>query len=302
MTSVRAWTYLACLACLAAGALAPVALSSGLRAASVTVQLPRDALTFHASFDGRIDADVATGDPRLYWTPSMKQHHQAVPGLPGSGEVTHVADAGRHGGALRFTARKSPVVFFRGARNVAYAASEWAGTVSFWLQTDPVRDLEPGFCDPVQITPRAWNDAAFFVEFEKRADSIPFRLGTYADLAVWNPHQRRFADIPQGERPLITVDNPPFASGRWTHVLFTFEHFNTGRTDGVVRLYLDGTLGGTLTGRQQTFTWDLSDTTIALGLGYIGLIDDLAIFSRALDQDEIRALHIAPDGWQLRRP
>ena len=44
--------------------------------------------------------------------------------------------------------------------------------------------LEPGFCDPVQITPRAWNDAAFFVEFEKRPESIPFRLGVYADLGV----------------------------------------------------------------------------------------------------------------------
>jgi hypothetical protein len=259
----------------------------------------RSALKFHASFDGSLAASHAAGDPALYWAPTLKQRQEARPGLPPSGEVQHAIGAGRFGDALRFTSRKSPVVFFQGDRNMPYAAANWSGTVSFWLNTDPERQLEPGFCDPVQITPRAWNDAAFFVEFEKRADGVPFRLGAYANLDVWNPTKRRFADIPATERPLIAVEKPPFAAGKWTHVLFTFERFNTGAADGVVHLYLDGEPRGDLSPRHQTFTWDTEQTLIALGLNYVGLIDEIVTFDRVLTADEVRLLYSLKDSAVL---
>ena len=251
----------------------------------------RAALTFHASFDGSVDAMHAAGDRSLYWAPSLKERPGAKTGLPPAGETAHAAGAGRFGDALRFTKRRAPVVFFRAARNLPYAPSDWSGTVSFWLQVDPQGQLEPGFCDPVQITPRAWNDAAFFVEFEKRPESIPFRLGVYADLDVWNPAKRKFEEIPASERPLVTVANPPFAGGKWTHVVFTFERFNNGKADGTARLYLDGQPRGMLAARQQTFTWDPEQAIIGLGLSYIGLLDELSVFSRALTADEVGALY-----------
>ena len=256
----------------------------------------RKSLTFHASFDGGTDALRAAGDAKLYWAPSMKQRSEAKPGLPDSGEVALAKGEGKFGDALRFTAKKSPVVFFRGAANMPYSRSDWSGTVSFWLNVDREGKLEPGFCDPIQITPTAWNDAAFFVEFEKRPDSIPFRLGVYADLMVWNPKNRKFAEIPSSERPLVTVEQPPFAAGRWTHVVFTFERFNTGRPDAVVRLYLDGKPHGELKGRQQTFTWNVENVVMALGLGYIGLFDELSVFNRALSEAEIQSIHIIARG------
>jgi hypothetical protein len=268
-------------------------------AAAVPAEQPhvlREALTFHASFDGKLDAAQADGDPRLYWSPSLKQRYDAKPGLPEGGEARHAPGAGRFGDALQFTVKASPVVFFRGARNMPYEKANWNGTVSFWLSTDPEGGLARGFCDPVQITPRAWNDAAFFVEFEKRPDSVPFRLGVYADLLVWNPNERRIADIPAAERPLVSVDKPPFTRGKWTHVAFTFERFNTGGSDGVATLYLDGAPSGTLNPRRQTFTWDPEETLIALGLNYIGLLDELSIFNRALSAREIHALHALPKG------
>lgn len=272
---------------------------SGLVIASDPLAQPeslRQALTFHASFDGKVDAAHAAGDPNLYWAPSLKQRDAAKRGLPDSGDTRHAPGAGRFGDALQFTVKAPPVVFYRGARNMPYEKADWSGTVSFWLSTDPQGALAPGFCDPVQITPRAWNDAAFFVEFEKRPESIPFRLGVYADLQVWNPGKRPFAEIPTAERPLVSVNEPPFARGRWTHVVFTFDHFNTGRADGVARLYLDGAPAGTLAARQQTFTWSPEETLIALGLSYIGLLDELSIFNRALTGEEIRALHALPRG------
>jgi len=277
-------------------AVAAFGLSVAASSAAVQRDALRSALTFHASFDGTTDAGHAAGDPKLYSAPSAKARNDAKPGLPESGEVQHARGVGRFGDALRFTVKKSPFVFFQGDRNMPYAARDWSGTVSFWLSTDPEGDLAPGFCDPVQITPRAWNDAAFFVEFEKKPESIPFRLGVYADLNVWNPAKRRIADIPTEERPLLTVSKPPFARGKWTHVLFTFERFNTGKPDGVARLYLDGVRQGELTGREQTFTWDPKTTAIGLGLSYIGMLDELSIFNRALSDAEVLELHALEKG------
>jgi len=249
------------------------------------------ALVFHAPFDGGVDARVAHGDRALHWAPTWNRRQAAQPGLPSSGDTRHAPGAGRFGDALRFTRRGAPIVFFNGGANLPYASSNWEGTASFWLSTDPQGGLGPGFCDPIQLMGRAWNDAGMFVEFEKTPDAIPFRLGVYADLDVWNPTKRRIQDIPSAERPLVTVDQPPFSKGKWTHVVFTWESFNTGRADGVARLYLDGRPRGELAGRQQTFTWDPAESKLAMGLNYIGLLDELAIFNRRLTAAEVGELY-----------
>ncbi|MCC7007401.1 MAG: LamG domain-containing protein [Acidobacteria bacterium] len=264
----------------------PVQAQAGLRAA----------LTFHAGFDNGVNAVHAAGDRTLYSAPTFARRQEGTPGLPATGEVQVASGLGRFGDALRFTARRHPSVFFKAQRNVPYAKTNWAGTVSFWLSVDPAGELDPGFCDPVQITPHAWNNAAFFVEFEKTATATPFRLGVYADLNVWNPTNRRFEDIPGPERPLVTVEQPPFGKGKWTHVAFTFDRFNTGEPDGVARLYLDGQPAGALTARRQTFTWDPAQAAINIGAGYVGMFDELSVFGRVLSDAEIKALHALPTG------
>jgi hypothetical protein len=251
----------------------------------------RKALTVHASFDGGTEANFALGDKRLFHAASMSKRADAKPGLPESGETIIAPGQGRYGDALRFTRKKAPVVFFQAEKNVEYRPTNWSGAVSFWLSVDPEKELEPGFCDPIQITPRAWNDAAFFVEFEKRKESIPFRLGVYSDFAVWNPKNRKWDEIAFNEKPLVTVEKPPFAGGKWTHIVFTWENFNTGRGDGVPKLYLDGKFQGNLNPRVQTFTWEPAKTAVMLGLSYIGLFDELSVFNRALSEKEIQALY-----------
>ncbi|MCW5560026.1 MAG: LamG domain-containing protein [Verrucomicrobiae bacterium] len=263
---------------------------------SASRQALRRSLIFHASFDHGLDADVAAGPRGLSNAPSLQQRDAASAGLPSNGEVQLAPGAGRFGNALRFTRRESPLVFFSGERNAGYRKADWSGTVSFWLQVDPAAELAPGYCDPIQITPRAWNDAAFFVEFEKRTNDVPFRLGAYADFAVWNPLNRRWEDLPVTEKPVVAVAEPPFRAGRWTHVVFTFEHFNSGRDDGLARLYLDGTPAGSIGPRRQTYTWDEARSLIMLGVGYLGLWDELAIFDRALVPSEVAAIHALPNG------
>lgn len=261
------------------------------------------ALTFHASFDHGVEADFAAGERGLRHAPAMDKRAEAKSGLPPTGEVQLAEGAGRFGNALRFTRRQSPLVFFPAARNLGYQTNRWSGTVSLWLSVDPQADLEMGFCDPVQITPRAWNDAAFFVEFEKRTNDIPFRLGAYSDFAVWNPQNRKWEEIPAADKPLVAAPLPtPFARDRWTHVVFTFENFNTGHPDGLARLYLDGRPVATVGFRQQTFTWDESQAALMLGLGYIGLMDELAVFNRALTPEEVRWLHALPKGVSELHP
>lgn len=255
----------------------------------------RRALTFHASFDRGTDADHALGDGWLYHAPAMDQWQDTRPGLPPGTAIRVVPEAGKFGGALQFLERTNPVVFYKAEGNVPWSGRNWSGTVSFWLRTD-LRSLPEGFNDPVQITPRRWNDAAFFVEFEKRSNNIPFRLGAYADFNVWNPRNRRWEDIPPAERPLVTIPGPPFSADRWTHVAFTWERFNTGQPDGVATLYLDGAQVGRLSQRTQTFTWDSGTPRLLVGLGYLGWFDDLAVFNRALTQSEIQQVRRLPRG------
>jgi hypothetical protein len=271
---------------LAAALLSGCSGSSGLASPRSVL---RGALTFHASFDHGLNADFAKGDPLLYTATSLQARAAARPGM-GTMAAPVASGRGRFGDALQFTRKSAGVIFFQAAGNTAYNSTNWSGTVSFWLSVDPPTELEPGFCDPLQVTPRAWNDAAFFVEFEKRQE-IPFRLGVYADYRVWNPENRKWDEIPSVNKPLVTVAHPPFAGGQWTHVVFTFERFNTGQPDGLASLYLDGQFAGALPPRTQTFTWDERQASIMLGLGYIGLFDELSWFNRALTAPEVRLLH-----------
>ncbi len=247
----------------------------------------REALTFHASFDGGADADFAAGDRKAYTAvPNALKDPQ--PGLAAP-EITVAKGEGKYGDALRFAKKIRPTVFYRAEKNVAWAPDRFQGTCSFWLSLDPEKDLAPGYCDPIQITDKKWDDACLWVDFSK--DEVPrhFRLGVFSDMKEWNPAGRKADAIPPAELPRVTVEKPPFGRGKWTHVAFTWEGFNTGKETGVARLYLNGDLQGEWKGK-RTFTWELMKSAIILGINYVGLFDDLALFSRALSADEVRAL------------
>jgi hypothetical protein len=95
---------------------------------------------------------------------------------------------------------------------------------------------------------------------------------------------------------LVAVEKPPFEKGKWTHVAFTLTQFNSGKPEGVAKLYLDGRPAGQLSPRNQLFTWDVEKSAIMLGLGYIGSMDDLAIFDRSLTAEEIASAVQLPGG------
>ena len=243
-------------------------------------------LRFYASFDESFDADFATGDGRV-WTSPTGNYDDAQKGMnhPAASISEHRA---RRGNAAQFTEKSASLLFYPAAGNVAYSPNGFSGTVSLYLVTDPVNELEHGYTDPIQITDKAWNDAAFFLDFTQQPPR-DFRLGVYSDYPFWNPDNIDYDDLTDQQRPLITLTEPPFNGIRPIHVVFTFDNINHPARPAVTRLYVDGELVGERR-QPERFTWDIARTMIQIGINYIGTIDELAIFDRALTPQQIETL------------
>ncbi len=248
-----------------------------LAGAAFAADLARD-LTFRAGFEGSTDAQVARGDKRLYAAPSYKEQASAVPRL--GTDVELVSGMGlKGGGALRFRKKNTQAVFYRAERNVAFDPEGWSGTISFWLNLNPDQDLEPGYCDPIQVTDKAYNDSAIWVDFTKDDKPRHFRLGVFGALQSWNPQNLPPDKNPAFLQRLVVVKQPPFDRGKWTHVGIVFADLGKG---GNAKLFVNGKLQGATPAIPEPFQWDVARAAIRLGVNYVGLLDDVAIFRRPL--------------------
>jgi hypothetical protein len=246
------------------------------------------ALTLHASFDDGTRAAFALGDSVLYGAPSWGELDQAEPGL-GNADVDILPSLGRFGSALRFNSRNTSALFYRAGEKTSYSEEDWGGTLSFWLSLSPAEDLEPGYCDPIQLTDQAYNDAAVWVDFTQE-NPRQFRLGVFGDLDAWNPDGLSSDEHPGFQEKLVVVEEPPFRRGEWTHVVITYAGLNSA-SGGTARLYLDGTLQGVITDIHDPFTWDLQQAQLRIGVNYVGLFDEVAMFDRPLTDAEVVKLH-----------
>ena len=253
----------------------------------------KEALSFYASYDNGVDADFALGDKHLYTVPKREARDSAQVGLH-KPDITRKDGKGKYGAGLVFTERSKGYIYYPSKNNISYSQENWSGAISFWLSLDPAVDLEPGYCDPIQITDVGYNDAAFWVDFTKE-NPRDFRLGVIGDREVWNPNPVG----PDNENPLFNallpaVKNPPFGTGKWTHILINFSDLNT--KNGGAALYMNGELRGSRSDIATPFTWELDKSNIYLGLSYIGLMDELSIYKRALTDEEITTLYGLENG------
>ncbi len=251
------------------------------------------ALTFYASYDKGLDADFAKGDKTLYTRMSKTESDSIQVGIQKEG-ITLVNQEGKFGGALKFDKKERGYIYYPSKGNIEYSKKDWNGTVSFWLSLDPNKDLEPGYCDPIQITDVSYNDAAIWVDFTKDNPRI-FRLGVIGDRDAWNPNPKG----PDNENPIFIkqlppVENPPFGRGEWTHIAISYAHLNTDK--GEASLYMNGELKAKRSPITDPFTWDLEKSNILLGLGYIGIFDELSIFNKCLSDKEIKMLYGLENG------
>jgi hypothetical protein len=257
-------------------------------AAETVPESLRRSLSFHASFDKGIEADVARGDRKIYNASDYKSQSSAQAG-PGEVDVAIEKGAGiEASNALRFRTKNTRALFFRGDRHVALSG----GTISFWLRLDPDKDLAPGFCDPMQVTDKAYNDSAIWVDFTKDDTPRHFRLGVFGRLKMWNPTDTPPDRNPDFLRRLIVVDRPPFSREHWTQVVLTWAGLDKGG-NGSASLFLNGKRISSTTGIREPFQWDPSRLAIRIGVNYTGLMDDVATFDRALSEREIASLYRA---------
>ena len=245
-------------------------------------------LGFLASFDRGADADYAHGDPLIYSAPSYTKLGAAAPGIV-SPDIGIAKGQGRYGDALQFRKKNTQALFYRASVNSGYRARNWSGTVSFWLSLSPDTDLD-GYTDPVQLTDKAYNNAAIWVDFTRDDKPRHFRLGVFGDSAAWNKGNLSSDQDPFFNQRTVVVTQPPFARGQWTHVAIAFSAIGTD-SGGTAKLYLNGKPVGTATGIKEPFTWEPFLATIRLGVNYTGLFDELSMYTRALTDAEVDALY-----------
>lgn len=256
----------------------------------------RRGLSFHAGFDQGYDAALSADAPACL----VRSGKALVPATDGP-DVSRIPD-GRFGPALRFHRKGSVRPEFAAAKSLAYSTLDWSATVSVWLRTDPDRDLAPGYCDPLQVTGDDTKNGFIFLEWSKDHHPRHFRFAVRPLYHLWNPDAVGWEDIPEGRRPMVRLEQAPFGRSRWTHVVFTLDRLNAHDAPPKAHLYVDGRPVGSILGHDLTFGWDPSSPKIVLGAAYVGDLDDVAAWRRALTPAEVAALHALPNGVSSLRP
>jgi hypothetical protein len=261
----------------------------------------RQAVSLYCSFDrevrgdfggGGLDFATRTGKPGQPETYVFKKGFDA--------KVFRIArDKGLSGGALEVTdvLPESGRIFLPARGNLAYQPGGWGGAVSFWMNTDPNTQLKTTFCDPVQITQKGANNGGIWCDFNNAKPRRDLRMGVFPAAAE--------GQKPMGEddpdAPLVRVPAVAFKVGEWHHVVLSWSNFDTGKADAQAVLYLDGVRRGAIEKRPIAMQWDLDKAGIYVAVNYIGLLDELATFRRALTDAEVRLLHAQP-GVLAKRP
>lgn len=245
----------------------------------------KSALVFHASFDSTLNADFSKGDK----TCVIKKGKDFIPCVPND-DVKLVAAGGRFGGCVHFPKKGATRPQYTGVNMLGYNDRSWSATVSVWLRLTPDEDLEPGYCDPVQITGDDTKKGYIFLEFSKDETPRFFRYAVRPLFHIWNPTNVQWADIPFEKRPMVQVAKPPFNREKWTHVAFTLANVNDKAAKPSGSLFTDGQLKGRIENWDLTFGWDPASVALVLGASYVGHQDDLAVFDRALTDAEVARL------------
>jgi len=251
----------------------------------------RKALTFHASFDKDLNADFSRGEKTGY----LRKGKEVVPAQANE-EVRIAEGAGKFGSALHFTKKGATRPQYPSAGVLDYNDQSWSHSVSVWLRLDPDKDLEPGYCDPVQIVGDDTKKGFIFLEWSKDHTPRFFRYAIRPLVEIWNPTNVGWEEIPDAKRPMVQLSGPIFSREKWTHVVFTVENINAKSAKPAGRLYLDGKPAGAIEGWDLRFGWDPAKVLLVLGASYVGKMDDLAVFDRALNAAEVQRLFALPRG------
>ena len=271
-------------------ALVLIAFLSAIAPAGDVVSL-RNALTFYASFDESLAPDVGTGPIKTRFTDEKdatkfsfedgfdKTVYRIAKGkgVAGGGCLEAIDVLPRRG---RF--------FYPAKDNLAYKKGGWGGACSIWINMDPAA-LKLTFCDPVQITHKGANNGGVWFDFND-AKPRDMRMGVFPAV----PEGGVGAKESDADAPMVWVKQVLFKAGEWHHIVLSWSNFDTGKKDATATLYIDGKKIGEVKDRAIAMDWDIEKVGIYTAVGYTGLLDEMALFNRALTQDEVTALHRTP--------
>ena len=106
----------------------------------------------------------------------------------------------------------------------------------------------------------------------------------------------------EAKRPMVQVARAPFSRDTWTHAVFTLDKINDKSAKPTGRLWLNGKLQGAIENWDLTFDWKGDAVNLVLGAAYVGHLDDLAVFDRALTDAEVKQLMALKNGVRDLRP
>lgn len=250
----------------------------------------RSALTLHASFDEGLKADFTRGDKNLYSYATVAERDSGGSVAELSEGVSIEQGSGRYGGSLLRDVASKVQLFYKNKGILDYDRKAWSRTISVWLRTSPDIDLPPSYCDPILIREGKMDDGFIFVEWSRDHNPRKFRYAILPRVSQWNPDGAVWDEIPNEKRPMVEVSRAPFSRAKWTHVVFTVSDVNTDDGPGG-SLYVDGVLQGRIEGWDLDLDWNGEQVKLLIGASYIGHIDDLSVFDRALSDDEVALLH-----------
>jgi hypothetical protein len=143
----------------------------------------------------------------------------------------------------------------------------------------------------VQIVGDDSKKGFIFLEWSKDETPRYFRYAIRPLFSIWNPDNVQWDQIAFDKRPMVQVARAPFSRDAWTHAVFTLENVNDKSKPQAGRLYLNGKLQGSIEKWDLTFGWDPNRVLLVLGASYVGHMDDLAVFNRALTDVEVEQLY-----------
>jgi len=260
----------------------------------------RKAVTFYASFDESVKADFGGGQRG----PDTRINREMPKPAPGSAQLydiekgfdnkvfTIAKSKGIAGGALEAVdvLPKNGRIFYPAKGNIAFKKDGWSGSMSMWCKTDPDKLLKTKFCDPIQITQKGAGDGGLWFDFN---DAKPRDL-RHGAFPMVSEGQKGISEA-DPKAPMVRVPGVGWKADDWHHVVLTFANLDTGKPNAVTALYIDGKLIGEVKDRAIAMGWEIEKTGIYISINYIGLIDELALFDKALSAEEVGLLHKKPD-------
>lgn len=251
-----------------------------------------DAVTLYASFDEEVKADKGGGELTISTRKGELKKKNFTYEKGFSDKAFRIAKGkGKAGGALEAVdvLPENGRIYFPAKGNIAYKKGGWGGAVSTWIKTDPNELIKSKFCDPVQITQKGANDGGIWYDFNDKKPR-DMRMGVFPAVAK----DKKGITEADPKAPMVWVRKVDFKADDWHHVLLTWKNFDTGKEDAVATLYVDGKKIGDVKDQAIAMDWDVEKAGIYVAVGYIGLLDEFAVFGRELSEEQVKLLYAQP--------